>query len=258
MSFEKLDLIKQFNVPVNGKRRVDCPFCFHKNTLSISNIDGKLVWFCFSASCGERGAASNGRSVESMRTRLENREAILSQKFHLPDYLVQIGDRRDCLRYLDQNHALAAYLDNRAKVLYDPKQNRCVFVATQDGIPVDATGRALDRSVKPKWLRYGNSGEGFLCPAKVRTSVCIVVEDCASACAASCAADGFALMGTNLLDSHVVQLRKYERVFIALDKDATKKGVAIASRLSYLVSSRALRLEEDIKYLDEAAVRDLI
>lgn len=254
----KIDIIKQFNVPSNGHLRVDCPFCGHKNTFSISDLDGRIVWHCFSASCGERGSINLGRSVSSLRQKLLGKQALLSTNFALPNYLVPIRGRDACLKYLTSNNAIEAYLDDRAKVLYDPKQNRCVFVLTKDGEPIDAAGRALTKGTKPKWYRYGDSGEGFLCQSKVPSNTCVVVEDCASACAVSSVAHGFALLGTNMMDTHVSVLKGFDRVLVALDKDATKKGVDIARRLTYLTRSRALRLEEDIKYLSEAAVRDLI
>ena len=31
--------------------RVDCPFCNHTNTLTIKKSEGKVMWYCFHASC---------------------------------------------------------------------------------------------------------------------------------------------------------------------------------------------------------------
>lgn len=250
--------IGQLGLRSGEHRRMDCPFCGHKNTMSISDLDGRLVWHCFSASCDESGSINLGRSVSSLRQKLLGKRELLSSDFALPNYLVPIRDRENCLKYLRSNNAIEAYLDNRAKILYDPKQNRCVFVLTKDGEPIDAAGRALTKGVKPKWYRYGDSGEGFLCPSKVPSNVCVVVEDCASACAVSSVAHGFALLGTNMMDTHISVLKRFDRVLVALDKDATKKGVDIARRLTYLTRSRALRLEDDIKYLSKDQIADLI
>ena len=45
---------------------------------------------------------------------------------------------------------------------------------------------------------------------------------------------GMALLGTNLLNEHIKRLESYERVFIALDKDATDKALDMVRRLYFL------------------------
>jgi DNA primase len=57
------------------------------------------------------------------------------------------------------------------------------------------------------------------------------VEDCSSACSVSSDITGIALMGTNLLDTHIDVIKKYKKVFVALDKDATDKAIKIVRKL---------------------------
>lgn len=249
MNKKAIDIIRSFKLNRNGKLRTDCPFCGHKNTLSISDVDGTLIWFCFHADCKTRGASHEGRTIESMRDRLSRTTITKAEKpknFILPDYVVPIVDNERAVSYLRKNNAYDAYARGDARCLYDPKQDRVLFLVRRDGSTIDAVGRSLTRGVKPKWLRYGDSREPFLCGSN---RLCVVVEDCASACAVSGVATGLALLGTNLMDTHVNVLKGFDRVLIALDKDATKKAIDMQRRLAHVVSCRAVRLDDDLKYL---------
>ena len=57
-------------------------------------------------------------------------------------------------------------------------------------------------------------------------------------------------MGTNLLDTHISVLRKYEKVYVALDKDATKKALEIVRKLQGIVPTNLLILNQDLKDMD--------
>ena len=56
-----------------------------------------------------------------------------------------------------------------------------------------------------------------------------------------------ALLGTNLLNEHIKRLENYERVFIALDKDATDKALDMVRRLYFLVPTSLAVLQHDLK-----------
>jgi hypothetical protein len=112
---------------------------------------------------------------------------------------------------------------------------------------VDAVGRALN-DVRPKWYRYGKSQTPFVCG---NHDTVFVVEDCASACAVSNKVTGLALLGTNLLQEHVRVLQKYERVYIALDKDATDKALDMVRRLYFLVPTSLAVLQQDLKNMTD-------
>ena len=44
--------------------RVDCPFCNHTNTLTIKKSEGKIMWYCFHASCNTKGIKQKEMSME--------------------------------------------------------------------------------------------------------------------------------------------------------------------------------------------------
>ena len=121
--------------------------------------------------------------------------------------------------------------------------NRVVYLIKDGRQVVDADGRTLD-NIKPKWWRYGKSGNPFVCGT---SRVGIVLEDCASACSLSSFHSGIALLGTNLQDSHLPNLRKYDRLLVALDKDATKKGLELVRRLQAIRPTSLVVLNKDVK-----------
>ena len=54
--------------------RIDCPFCFHQNTFTLKNIDGKIMWNCFHASCNAKGKISRDMSPEELKKFLNSQE----------------------------------------------------------------------------------------------------------------------------------------------------------------------------------------
>ena len=85
----------------------------------------------------------------------------------------------------------------------------------------------------------------------------MIVEDIASACSVSrlpfCS--GCALLGTSLPPVTVHQLARYEEVVVALDQDASRKSVDLASQLESRVKTRVRYLSEDLKYLNEEQLK---
>jgi len=86
----------------------------------------------------------------------------------------------------------------------------------------------------------------------------ILVEDCASACAVSESTVGVALLGTNLLAEHVDILKQYDRVFVALDKDATDKAISMVRTLHSHVPTKLIVLKTDLKNMKRDERDDFI
>ena len=85
-----------------------------------------------------------------------------------------------------------------------------------------------------------------------------VVEDCASACSISHCITGLALLGTNLLDEHIKQLSNYQKIFVALDKDATDKALDMVKILCRKVPTRLMVLDRDLKNMTNEERNDFI
>ena len=84
------------------------------------------------------------------------------------------------------------------------------------------------------------------------------MEDCASACSVSHLSTGVALLGTNLLDEHIRQLSNYQKIFVALDKDATDKALDMVKILCRKVPTRLMVLDRDLKNMTNEERDELI
>jgi ribosomal protein L37AE/L43A len=245
------------NAPTEGNSvRINCPSC-GKKTFTISKIHGKLLWNCYVASCKISGAMKTERS----KTEIASQIAATITHYHthgnfsVPAQFTPFSENERALRYLEKNNCIDAYKNQRARILYDPKQDRVVFLVQKNGITYDAIGRALQRGVVPKWYRYGKSQKLFTAG---NHSQAVLVEDAASACAISPVATGVALLGTNMKDADLTQLREFNKVFVCLDPDATRKALDIQKYLSYFVSSIIIRINDDLKYYEPQEIRQLL
>jgi DNA primase len=79
----------------------------------------------------------------------------------------------------------------------------------------------------------------------------ILVEDCASACSVSGYYTGIALLGTNLVSSYLDTIKRFEKVIVALDKDATSVALGIVKQLKPHVDVGMVLLEKDVKDMTE-------
>ena len=61
------DVITRY-APVEGDRvRMSCPLCGGRDTLTISKVDGKLLWNCYKASCKTKGVKEYSRSKSEIK-----------------------------------------------------------------------------------------------------------------------------------------------------------------------------------------------
>lgn len=244
------------NAPSYGRTiRVDCPCCGGRKTFTISSTLRGLVWHCYRASCDVAGATGQQLTIDALRQRLRADSEDTTDTFVLPDRFVNIGDRPHVLEYLEANHVSDAYSEKLVQLRYDPKEDRCVFLVYDQGNLVNAVGRALQPGVKPKWKSYGTVGTPLVVG---KGDIAIVVEDCASACAASCFATGVALLGTNVTPEAHRVLRRFRKAVIALDPDATAKALAIQQKMSYYIDTAVAPLPDDLKYFPPDDVQKVL
>tara|TARA_Y100000310_G_scaffold50813_1_gene46882 strand:+ start:804 stop:1586 length:783 start_codon:yes stop_codon:yes gene_type:complete len=256
------DYIESLPVPPGTTGRFDCPKCGGSKTLSVSNVGHGLVWNCFRAHCNWGGAKID-LSVDTFSTLLTRASERPPEPptIERPPWWVDVRKNADAVKWLMANGCTDAYQEERADILYDVKLNRVVFLVHDDwargtGELVDATGRTLDGTY-PKWHRYGNSSYPFKVKGAKNDEVAVVVEDCASACAVSHVATGFALMGTTL---HARQKRHlnyfFDTVYIALDKDASVKALEISAEVDGV--ARIVLLEKDLKLMAPDEIKETL
>ena len=224
--------------------RYDCPYCGGDNSFSIIRSNGQIRFHCFKASCQAKGKPEYVRSWEE----LKNRNNINSEdkEFELKNYFEFGPVQQRIIDFLRERHSWEAYEKGYIKIGYDPKEDRLLCFLLSKGKITGAVGRGFGR-VRPKSKIYPNS-KGVFSAGIGDTAV--LVEDCFSACSVSRddAYTGISLNGTNLNPSITSELKKYKKVIIALDKDATRKAIKMANSLNFLgINTRVKYLEEDLK-----------
>jgi len=248
---EQVEVLSDIRLRSDEHKRLDCPFCGGRKTLSVSNVDGALLWHCYKASCSARGVKRHGRSTDQIRSRLNRIERTKNRTtIPLPSPLSDPSNHPRVVEYLKNNGCLAAYENGWIDIKYAPADDRVLFF-TNEG--AGAIGRSLNGAV-PKWKAYGDTS-GLLTVGEGHTLV--LVEDAASACSVA-RVDGYiggALLGTNLSPEQRRALRRYGSVTISLDKDASKKSLKMHSAIQGLVPTRVRLLSEDAKNLTTDQIR---
>jgi len=243
--------VNDYDVSDGQTQRMDCPVCRGKNTFSITNNMGDIVWNCYKVSCTVSGSTRVGMSIDDIKARFKKIETVDDIEFELPEYVVS----RSGGVYMDRWCAKWGLNAEELGLMYDVKEDRVVFPVVHDGKIVDATGRTLGKRI-PKWKRYGNSGLPYTYGCG---KVAVVVEDCVSAAIVGMgSAVGVALLGTSLQDSHRSYLAQFSTALIALDPDALTKSLEMAKELrGYVSDVRPVKLKDDIKYCNPTDMEKL-
>ena len=245
--------VEELTLQPFGSLRLDCPVCQKKNTFSVRDNGYERMYNCFYASCDTKGRTGKRLTTSNATSVLQPTKPTLQPKlkdvpFEIPDTFVPLTRNQKALDYVRTVKSYQAYLDNRAEIMYDIRQYRVVFLVKENKKIVDAVGKSLTNR-KPKWYRYGKSNSGF--HMDNGDDIIFVVEDCSSACSVCSITSAIALLGTNLLQSHMNVLKQYKKVVVALDKDATAKAVELSRKISQFVNCSVAFLPEDLKNLKD-------
>ena len=239
-----------------GRYRGDCPMCHRHNTFSVTDTGFERLYYCFHADCHTKGSTGVQLTKENSKVAFKERftKQTSDTEFVVPDTFVSLSRSKAAEAYVKRVGSYDAYLSGLADIRYDFQQERVVYLVKHNNKIVDATGRSLNGR-KPKWRRYGNSRYPFLCGDKLYG---IIVEDCPSCCCVSNLMQGIALMGTTLLDEHIDVIKKFKKVFVALDKDATSKAYMIVRKLRNYVPTKLIVLNKDLKDMERGERNEFI
>ena len=249
--------VESLTIAPYGRFRSDCPLCGKPNTFSVTDNGFERLWNCFHADCHTKGGTGISLTKDNSKQAFVKRqvkEEVTKVDFVVPDTFVSLSRNINAENYVKEVQSYDAYLDGLADIRYDFQRDRVVYLVKDGDKVIDATGRSLTNS-KPKWLRYGTSKMPFVCGL---TDNLFVVEDCPSACSISNIVTGMALMGTSLLDSHIQVIQNYKKIFVALDRDATRKAVDIVRHLSNYVPTKLVVLKKDLKNMEREERDDFI
>ena len=236
------NIINDLSLVSGETRRMTCPSCNTKNTFTVTNDMGSIVWNCYRASCSTSGGTRQSLTADDIRKSL----GFVAEETHVatfvkPDWFVR--DYKKIASFCDQWQLDAQGLG----LLYDVREHRVVFPVVHAGNMVDATGRSLGKRI-PKWKRYGKSHLPYV---SGHGKTAVVVEDCISAAVVgdSGVYVGVAVLGTSLSTGHKDYLSQFSTAIVALDPDALPKTIKFAKELrTYVPNVKVLRLTDDLKY----------
>ena len=249
----EIEIVKNLDIPSGTNKRMDCPFCYNRNTFSVKNENGKLLWNCFHASCSVKGKQETEHSIEDIENYLNPKQKE-TQRFVIPKHFINIPTVPGCMAMLQRYDLDRLWEDGQLAFYYDVKQNRLVFPIEKDNMIVNATGRSL-KGEKPKWYIYGKETYPYIVGSSDKA---VLVEDCISACVLfSAGLTGIAILGTSLKNSYIPAFKKYKKAYVGLEKDATSKAFDIADQLSYYVNTEVKILDDDIKYLGNSTIQEM-
>lgn len=241
------------NLGLDQSARTNCPVCKNaEQSFSITrHHDGKIAYMCFRASCGVHGYVGTTLTKhdwEGYLDKINTKHDQFSQKFEIPEYIVQTLDNDLTKDYLKRYPWVARYEDLR----WDIREHRLVYVIKDEkDKPRCAWGRAMyPRKGQPKMKFYGKDAYPIVFEATELE--CIVVEDMTSALRLY--EKGYSaapIMGTHLSDGYIAPLRKYKKVHVCLDFDATGKGISIVRKL------RSQGIDACITMLTEHDIKDM-
>lgn len=243
MNSELKDIIS--SAPL-GHSRINCPQCGGGKTLSITNEDGHIKFYCFKASCPAKGGMDLVPTADDVRSRI-NYARKSEDGFSVPEHMVFGMANTACHEMLRDYNCLSAYEKGWFKCGYDPKEDRLVIFIESGNKIVGAVGRTLSGQW-PKVLDYGGVNEHpFICG---NNNKLIMVEDVFSAISAT-RMDGYSglsLMGTSLKPAYIPELIKFEQIIICLDADAKNLAIKLKNPLTYYHPNVIIRfIKKDIK-----------
>lgn len=244
----KVDL-SLYSVALGHTERYDCPVCGGHNTFTVTNNEGTIIFNCYRAGCNSRGAWHKGRTKEELKA-LAYKESSEVKPFKLPEYIQYGLVNSKMIEYLRKHHCLD--FAHRLPIAYDPRQDRILFLIKDGDSILGAVGRDLSGKSRLKSLNYHDTiSKPFIIGD---TDTIVIVEDCTSACSLlrNPKYTGLALLGTNLKSTYIPWIKKYDKVIVALDKDARNKSLVIKKHLSFYCNDVSVwLLEKDIKDMEE-------
>jgi ribosomal protein L37AE/L43A len=245
------NIINDLSLVSGETKRMTCPSCNTKNTFTVTNNMGSVVWNCYKASCSLSGGTNVSLTADDIRKSL----GFVAEETHVATFVKPEWLVRD-YRTVKDFCAEWSLNPQDLGLLYDVREHRVVFPVMHGGVMVDATGRSLGKRL-PKWKRYGKSHLPYV---SGRGKTAVVVEDCISAAVVGdgdvCV--GVAVLGTSLSIGHKEYLSQFSTAIIALDPDALPKTLQFAKELrGYVDTVKVLRLTDDLKYREPTDMANL-
>lgn len=230
-----------------------CPACnggsSQEGSLSVTGRSDTLLYNCHRSSCAFAGVVGRTGNVRgSSRNKKSNRgvhiptypltEAtlkLLASKFYIEAEAIRLAETQwtgDGDGFYERRVAYPIYGP-------DSKKRGANYRSYQGYTPKSLINLFSDDAIACSWYRWR------------RTSDCVVlVEDQMSAIKVAGRYHSMALLGTNLSDAKIEEIKQlgYKRVFLSLDNDATAEAIKIQiANRSKLPNLLVMALQKDIK-----------
>lgn len=243
-------------VPMGVTKYFDCPKCGRQRKLGMTHKADGVVYQCFSASCPLSGVLREGIPISKRKVM----DALLDRihgkkKFIKPDHWIDGFASEASIKMAIKYNLLPAYQAGFYSTAYDPRLARQVFFyIDKDNKIVGANGRTLVNQ-KPKSYVYPNSEKT---PWVIGDKpIAVLVEDAFSAVKVyNVGYTGISLSGTTIPLEYIEYLKGYDKLIIALDKDATIKSIGNKKLLDFVCGNVVvLPIQKDLKDMsDEEAL----
>ena len=234
-----------------------CPACKggsqQEKSFSVSRSRGVLLFTCHRASCGIKGVTGSGTDFIKGEARATPRSgrvyvpstnldekvvSFLAKKYRLPESSMELAGMRGV------RGDAGVYTGRVCFPIYGP-----------DSRERGANYRSYDGRHPKSLITLDQDALAFSWYVHRRVSRALVlVEDQVSAIRVAPFFHSAALMGVNLSDAKVEEIRKrkYKVVYLCLDNDATGQAVRLALKLrNKLPQLQVIGLDKDIKDMNE-------
>lgn len=234
-----------------------CPSCkggaTKEGSLSVSRSRGSLLFNCHRASCkfsgviiltAGVGSVNSGATTTRSKTYIptthlsETATKLLAEEFRLT------GEAIDLAGIKSVKGDSGFYSGRVCFPIYGP-----------DSRERGASYRSYDGATPKSIIRLDEDGIAMSWYVRKRKSkALVIVEDQVSAIKLSSFYDSVALLSTNLSEAKVKEIadKKYPRVYLCLDNDATSVAINLMIKLRYkLPSLQMIGLDKDIKNMNK-------
>lgn len=254
------------NFNAEGLSYHDCPECGTKGKFMVGcTDDGGLFYRCFRATCGVSGRTDMG-SAQRVFTRAPKARTVHAVPFLLPVTAQSWDALREYVPAFATMHQESVW---RYMGIEDPDTD-CLSVGWRlRGPHGEYRGTQIRRYGEftgPKCTTLAHTAAGplqaWFDPHTPRTSALLIVEDPASALAASWwyGVRTVALLGTHMTEEMALEIRAQRPtgIHIALDADATDKAIHMKQKWGAILGGtvRVLPLHEDLKDLPSHLLRE--
>lgn len=236
-----------------------CPACNGGNTregtLKVTNDGGLLLWICYRASCGEQGGHRISGASREAATKVPSPRGVWGRTL-LREAVVLPANVRQLLQ---ERYGIDDAASAKAGIGWDETTQRVAIpVRNFQQEDLGCILRAIDGQ-QPKTLSHVEQG-AISWFTNRDTDKVIIVEDQFSAIRASHYLTSVALLGTNLNEERLYEIRRTKptKVYLALDPDAFAVSVKYATRFRSLLPMTLVKLPKDVKDMAHEELEELI